>query len=431
MMRKKSLVVFGVLAAVLAISLANFGLAAAKPRVIMWAYAANNIVEWKQREADVEKKFNVDFIIETVAEQAFVQRLQAAMMDGSGPDIIEWRIEQNQILSSDPKKCLAIPLDKYTSKSAVFKNVNKGRVAWCTYGGKVYGLPHDMHPVSLIYNDKLWKDVGVDMAKINTWDEFFAAAQKLSAEKKDGKPVHYALPYDQGGLGATMWMIWQQAGAQVLDKNGKPTFDSPAFKEFVQKWLGWIDLGVMCAWDWGNFGAQLNNGTLASYTSPDWWISQVNDASKNWPFKVRPLPYYKQGGPRTSSWGGTFMTITKTAKNPDDLYKVVEYLQYDRDAIVNIRFPATDMLPPINVYDAAPFHKADARFGGFKLGELLIDLANEMPAMNSGDIFWDAVFTDFNTQFVEMAAKKISVDAGLKTAQTNAMKRYTDLTKKK
>ncbi|MGE5528148.1 MAG: ABC transporter substrate-binding protein [Patescibacteria group bacterium] len=427
MFRKRTLVIIALAAAILA-GMSAMGLTAAKQKVTLWSYASNNIDEWKQREATVEQKFKIDLVIEQVAEQAFVQKLQAAMMDGSGPDIIEWRIEQNQILSADPKKCLVIPLDKYTSKSKVFKQVIKGRTAWCIYGGKVYGLPHDVHPVTLIYNDKLWKSVGVDMEKIETWDEFFTAAEKLCAEKKDGKPVHYALPYDQGGLGATMWMIWQQTGAQVLDKNGKPTFDSPAFKEFVTKWLGWIDRGVMCAWDWGNFGAQLNNGTLASYTSPDWWIAQVNEASKNWPFKVRPLPYYKKGGPRTSSWGGTFMAITKTAKNPDNLYKIIEYLQYDREAIVGVRFPVTDMIPPIaSVWDSPAFQKPDARFGGFKLGQLLISLAKEMPQMNSGDIFWDAVATDFNTQFVEMAAKKVSVDAGLKTAQSAAMKRYEAL----
>ncbi|MGQ9778670.1 MAG: ABC transporter substrate-binding protein [Bacillota bacterium] len=424
---RKLLVVVAILAVVL--SLSSLGLAA-KERVVFWSFAANNIEEWKAREADIEKKFNIDLLIEHVAQNAFVQKLQAAMMDGTAPDIIEWLIENNQILAADPKKSLVVPLDKYVKKSAAFKNVVPGRVAWTTYGGHVYGLPHDVHPVCLIYNDKLWKDVGVDMATIETWDDFFAAAQKLCAEKKDGKPVHYALPYDPGGLGATMWMIWQQTGAQVLDKNGKPTLTSPEFKSFVEKWLGWVDLGVMCAWDWGNFGALLENGTLASYTSPDWWISQVDAASKKWPMRVRPLPYYKKGGPRTSSWGGTFMAIPKTsAKKADKLYPIMEYMQYDQSAI-KVRFEQTGMLPPFaGVWDDPIFKKPDPRFGGQKLGELLATLAKEMPSVNCGDIFWDVVVNDFNTQFPEMAAKKISVEEGLKRAQESAMKRYNALKK--
>ena len=44
-------------------------------------------------------------MIENVPETAFVETLQATMMAGIDyPDIIEWRIEQNQILDADPKK---------------------------------------------------------------------------------------------------------------------------------------------------------------------------------------------------------------------------------------------------------------------------------------------------------------------------------------
>ena len=95
----------------------------------------------------------------------------------------------------------------------------------------------------------------MDVAKIKTWDEFFEAAKKLTAKKKaDGSPMHYALPYDGGGLGATMWMIWNQTGAQVLDKNGKPIFTNKEFADFVKWWVDKINTGMMCTWDWGNFG---------------------------------------------------------------------------------------------------------------------------------------------------------------------------------
>jgi ABC-type glycerol-3-phosphate transport system substrate-binding protein len=62
--------------------------------------------------------------------------------------------------------------------------------------------------VVLIYNDTIWKSVGVDIAEIKTWDEFFEASSLLTAEKEDGKPLHYALPYSNYGLSDTMFMIW-------------------------------------------------------------------------------------------------------------------------------------------------------------------------------------------------------------------------------
>ncbi|MCL6615047.1 MAG: hypothetical protein K6U03_10630, partial [Firmicutes bacterium] len=161
-------------------------------------------------------------------------------------------------------------------------------------------------------------------------------------------------------------------------------------------------------------------------------FSQVNEAAKKWPMKARPLPYYKKGGPRTSSWGGSFMAIPKTSeKKADRLYQIMEYMQYDESAI-KVRFQQTDMLPPFaGVWDDPIFKKPDPRFGGQKLGELLTTLAKEMPSVNCGDIFWDVVVNDFNPLFPEMAAKKISVEEGLKKAQESAMKRYEEATKKK
>jgi ABC-type glycerol-3-phosphate transport system substrate-binding protein len=176
----------------------------------------------------------------------------------------------------------------------------------------------------------LWQEVGVDLAKVKTWDEFFAGAQKLTEKKEGGKPLHYALPTQDGGLTDTMFMIWQQTDAEIFDSAGKPTFDSDKFKAFMTKWISWKDMGVFAAWDWGNFAANLKSGALASYTSPDWWVSQVNDAAKDgkFKFKVRDLPLYEGSHIKTASWGGLFLFIPKNAKNKDFSWNIIEYILY-------------------------------------------------------------------------------------------------------
>ena len=412
--------------------------AADKRKITLWSFAQNNVDEYVKRKADVEKKFNIELDLQVVPQDAFVQKLTAAMKDKAGvPDAIEWMIENNRILNANPKKSFVIPLDAYVKKSDAFKKVVPGRVAWVTYGGHVYGLPHDVHPVTLVYNETLWKAAGVDMDKIETWDEFFEAAKKLTAEKKDGKPLHYALPSGNDGLQNTMFMIWQQTGSQILAKDGRPSFTSPEFAEYVNHWFKWYDTGAFTAWDWGNFKALLANGTLASYTSPDWWVPQVTLAAtgvdgdskveKKYEFKVRSLPVYKKGGTNSASWGGTFMAIPRDTKDADFVYKVIEYLEYDPSAL-KARWE-TSMLPPFaEVWSDPMFSKPDARFGGQKLGEIMIAGAKNMPKVNSGDIFWDAI-TDFNEQYTEMAAKKISVADGLKAAQEKSQNRFDKLSK--
>ncbi len=400
------------------------GLFAAPRAVTMWTFAANNRDEWTNRQADIEKKFGITLNVQLVAQDAFVQKLQAAMLDGKGvPDIIEWMWENPRILSADPAKSLVIPLDPFTKKTEVIKQVVKSRVDWETMGGNLYGLPHDTHPVVLIYNDTLWSKAGVNMAKIKTWDEFFAGAKKLAKEQKDGKPVHYALPFDNGGLENTMFMIWQQTGANILDKNGKPTLDSKEFVAFVKKFKGWYDSGVFTMWDWGNFAALLKAGTLCSYPSPDWWVSQANDASKVFKMKARALPAYKAGGPLTCSWGGSFLGIPKGTADPAFIESVMEYMQYDKDAILKVRWPVTGMIPPLSaVWTDPTFAQADARFGGEKLGQLQISMAKVMPSVNNGDIFWDVNKNVIDVVWPDIITGKISVEDGCKKMQDMALK---------
>jgi arabinosaccharide transport system substrate-binding protein len=412
---RKHLSVF--MALVAAFILISCGSSKEKRTVVMWSFAANNVEEWKARKATIDQKFNIDLQIELVAQNAFVQKLQAVMMDGKNvPDIIEWMIENNRILNADPEKSFVLPLDKFTKKSDDFKKVPAGRVGWVTYGGHVYGLPHDVHPVLLIYNDTIWKSVGVDVAAVKTWDEFFEASKKLTAKKVKGKSEHFALPYGNDGLNNTMFMVWQTSGTQILDDSGKPTFTSPEFTGFVKKWMEWQKTGAFTAWDWGNFAALLANGTLCSYTSPDWWVPQVNNASKKYQFRVRELPTYKDGGATTASWGGSFLAIPRGTKDAARIYGIIEYMQYDKDSLV-ARWETTSMLPPFaEVWDNAAFKKADDRFGGQKLGELMAGAAKKMPTVKSGDVFWDAI-NDFTASYTEIASGKKTVEEGLKETQ--------------
>jgi lactose/L-arabinose transport system substrate-binding protein len=403
---------------------ASLGLA--EPRLVnYWVFAPCS--EWFGSIKEVEKQCNIKINIKLVAQNSFIKKLQEAMMEGRDyPDIIEWMIENNRILSANPKVSLVAPLEKYINKSKVMKHVSPGRLSYLTYGSHIYGLPHDVHPCIFIYNEGLWKSVGVDMEAIETWDEFFAAATKLTAEQKDGKPLHYAFPQNDG-LGGTMFMIWQQSGAQFLDKNGKPCFNSPAFKEFLEKWFSWLKTGTMCSWDWGNFGSLLKSGGMASFATPDWWVSQVNDAAKTGvQFRARPLPLYRKGSPPTASWSGSFLAICKLAKNQDYLYTVIETMQYN-ESMHKIRYRYTGMLPPLDtLWDDPSCSVPNPLFGGQKIGELQVEMARQIPSVQSGDIFWDAI-NDFNTVYPDMVSGKISVAEGLQKVQDVAMKRYKEL----
>jgi ABC-type glycerol-3-phosphate transport system substrate-binding protein len=104
----------------------------------------------------------------------------------------------------------------------------------------------------------------------------------------------------------------------------------------------------------------------------------------------------------------------------------MEYCEYDISAS-KVRWEATTMLPPIaSVWSDPVFQTPDARFGGQKLGELMVSQAKVMPKVNSGDVFWDAI-SDFTQQYTEIVTGKISVDEGLAATQKKVQERVDQI----
>ena len=394
--------------------------------VTFWTFASNNCEELKRRKVEIEKKFNINLKIELMAQNTFVQKLQIAMMDQQGiPDIIEWMIESNRILSKDPEKSFVIPLNRFIARSTINNNISAGRSSLVTYGGNIYGLPHDAHPIIMVYNDTVWKNAGVDVAKIETWDEFFEKAKALRKFDENGKPKHFALPSSKGGLGDTMYMMWQQTGAQILTKDGRPNLNSFEFKNFVKKWSNWEKSGAITTWDWGNFQHLLKDGTYASYISPDWWVSQTDKAANEgkYQFKVRALPQYKKGIKTGSSWGGSFLAIPKGTKDPDFIFNIIQYIQYDNSAIA-ARYTETEMLPPVkSFWNNSVLDFQDPRFGGQKIRRLQADSAKTLMPITTGDIFWEliSIFSDNYRSFI---SDKMSFDEMINNSQNEGMETY-------
>jgi ABC-type glycerol-3-phosphate transport system substrate-binding protein len=394
-----------------------------KRTVTIWSFAENNCEEWKMRKNDIDNKFNIDLQIELVAQNKFVKKLYTAMREGEGkPDIIEWMIENNRILYSDPDKSFVTPLNKYIDKYGLTKKVIKSRFSPITYSGNIYGLPHGAHPAVLVYNDTVWKRAGVDLSTVETWDEFFEEAKKLNKLKRKGKQVHFALPSGNGGLGDSMFMIWQQTEIPIVTKDGKPAFNSPEFVEFARKWEKWMKTGAMTMWDWGNFSELIKDGTYASYIAPDWWVSQTDAAAAKgkYDFKIRNLPVYKKGMKYGSSWGGSFLAIPKGTADPEKIFKIMEHIQYDETSVIE-RYNETGMIPPLyKLWNHDVFNNKDKRFGYQKTAQIQIKSASNQPAVLMADHFWNYI-ADFNLQYNEyFIEKRISFNEMFTNTQNNA-----------
>jgi len=131
-------------------------------------------------------------------------KLQTMIAGGDAPDMMmlntgqfEGLAARNALLALDD-----LAKEEKTDLSIFWPSAVEG----CKYQGKLYGMPRDISNVVLYYNKDLF-----DKAKVAhptdtwTWDDFLAAAKKLTISKSGGTRV------DQWGFGLLNF-VWAWAG---------------------------------------------------------------------------------------------------------------------------------------------------------------------------------------------------------------------------
>jgi multiple sugar transport system substrate-binding protein len=92
-----------------------------------------------------------------------------------------------------------------------------------TKNGKVYGIPHNISAMVLVYNKQMFADAGI-AAPPKTWDEFRADAKKLTKATKPGGPIDQwgtALVVQPAGFDLRTSVILRGFGGAFLTPDNK------------------------------------------------------------------------------------------------------------------------------------------------------------------------------------------------------------------
>ena len=126
------------------------------------------------------------------------------------------------------------------------------------------------------------------------------------------------------------------------------------------------------------------DGLALFYCAPDWRTMQFefDIPSVKGKMGLMPMPAWEPGGRRTTTWGGTGLTITKQCKDPDLAWKLAMYLYYDKDQL-GPRFAETNILPPLkSAWDLPQFNAPRPFYSGIALGRAYAQLAPQVPEEN-------------------------------------------------
>lgn len=245
--------------------------------------------------------------------------------------------------------------------------------------GKMIALPMDTGPTALFYRADLFEQAGLpsDPEEVHklmgTWDDYFAAGQKLQ-EALGGKVK----------LTDNIGNIYTQVNAQsdkiYFDKN-ENFIGEDSSSSMKKAWdlavkasqMGLLANASTFSSEWN---AAANNGKIASFVGAVWCkeilMQAAPDTSGKW--RVARAP----GGDGNN--GGSFLAIMKTSKHPQEAFDVIKWLQNPENQVTS--FKEINLFPSAKkALDSDVMKQKEAFFGGQVTGEIFSESArNVKPA---------------------------------------------------
>ncbi|WP_320774030.1 ABC transporter substrate-binding protein [Streptomyces sp. CRN 30] len=273
------------------------------------------------------EKLNPDIkIAETVVErnENYYPALVNRLTSNSGLQDIQ-AVEVGNIA-----EVTATQADKLTDLSKV-EGVDKSKwLEWkwqqaTTKDGQTIGLGTDVGPMAICYRKDLFEEAGLptDRAEVGklwegSWDKFVEVGRDFQEKAPEGTTFLDS----PGGL---INAILSGESEKFYDASGEVIYKSnPAVKDAFDLTAAAAEDGLtgnqtqfQPAWD-----TTIANSKFAAVSCPPWMLGYIKGKSKpeaagQWDVASAPKP---------GNWGGTFLAVPKSGKNPEEAAKLAAWL---------------------------------------------------------------------------------------------------------
>ncbi|MCX7925666.1 MAG: extracellular solute-binding protein [Fimbriimonadales bacterium] len=318
--------------------------------------------------------------IQIVAGEAVTSRLQAAFWSNLDvPDLVEVEISWAGSFFRGKLESIGFrDLTERIHKTGLWNRIVQARFAPYTTRGRIFGIPHDVHPVMLAYRRDLVEKLGIDVDAIRTWDEFVEIGRRVTVP---GKRFMMELP--PAGVSSFEVMLFQRDGG-YFDPQGNCTLDNEIAIETMKYYVPLVAGRYRIGNDLGGgqiFTRALEDGYYLFMVAPDWRTKVIEqDVPKvGGRMALMPLPAFYPGGRRTSTWGGTMIGITKRCADPDLAWELIMHLYLNKEALAE-QFRNTNILPPArDLWDHPAYDEPRPFWSNQPLGRLYANLAPQTP----------------------------------------------------
>ena len=240
---------------------------------------------------DAHPNVTVDISPGAPTTDQLLPKLTAAFTSGTYPDISynfgSWAT-QMQVSG----RTLDIT-DKVKDPSVQWAEFPQAARQTATPNGHVIGFPAVVDNLALMYNKKLFQAAGLaEPTNTWTWDDFRAAAKKLTDPAKNV----YGTAYSVSGTEDTTWhfwpLLWQKGGSVLNSGNTKAAFDSDAgvaALTFLRQ-MAVDDKSVYLSQDDQKYADLFKSGLIGMIMSGPWQLS--DNVAANLDYGVTYLPSF-------------------------------------------------------------------------------------------------------------------------------------------
>lgn len=379
--------------------------------LVFWTFAPHHarmygeaIEEWNKQAAASEDEPIQMFVL---SMGALNRRTQSGMWAKTPTsDLVE--IEQPSVarfMAGPVEEVGFYDLTDRLKAEGIYDQLNKPSFAPWSSRGRIFGLPHDVHPVLLCYRADLVEAAGIDVSQIKTWDDFERVMKPLVADTDgDGKVDRYPL-----GLWYTSARdvegLLLQANGGTFDEDGNSIIASDANAKVLARIVTWCVGPNRIAIDAPEFdpgGNQLKlDGHVVAALMPDWlagvWKNALGDLKGK--VKLMPIPAWEEGGRQTSVIGGTMIAIPKTTRDFDTAWAFAKELYLSPELAKKLYETNHIISPRVDLWDEPYYAVKEPYFSNQQTGLMYIEQAPNVPFRTSSPFHQVAMQQIMNVAF--------------------------------
>ena len=297
-------------------------------KLVMAIWDKNQLNGIQEITNDFTKETGIKVDIQVTPWEQYWTMLEAGATGGQLPDIF-W-MHSNEISKYAKYEMLLDLTDKIKASNEIdLDNYPKDIVSLYNWNNeKQYAIPKDIDTIALWYNKTMFDEAGVAYPNVDwTWDNFKDAAKKLT--KSDGSQYAYALNPTNNQDG---WynMVYSMGGAIIADDKKTSKMDDKNTIKAIDFVSSLVKEGYTPKYEVlaeNSADSLFKAGKVAMITQGSWMVTDLinNDYVKQ-NADIAVLPKDATTGKRISIYNGLGWAAAANTKNPDNAWKLIEYL---------------------------------------------------------------------------------------------------------